>query len=172
MCSVQDSWNYSLSSSSSALASFRWAVSKPSVNQLYGAGFLGVEVLYQLHRALDVGKECGDSFALAVERSTFGLFGPYPDPLGACGCSGWRALAPSRVPHCLQKLASAGFSELHFAHWIPNGLPQPTQNLASSGLSRAHFGQRIAVCRPPFSRKTVQTRQVSVYIAKTPIWHH
>src|SRR5215469_1817033 len=55
------------------------------------------------------------------------------------------ALATSRVPHCLQKLASEGFSAPHFAQRPPKAPPQPTQNFASSGLSRAHLGQRIAV---------------------------
>ena len=32
------------------------------------AGFFGVEVLHQLHRALDVGEEHGDGLALAVEQ--------------------------------------------------------------------------------------------------------
>jgi hypothetical protein len=31
-----------------------------------GAGFLRVEVLDQVHRALDVGEQCGDGLALAI----------------------------------------------------------------------------------------------------------
>src|SRR6516164_10569361 len=51
--------------------------------------------------------------------------------------------ATSRVPHCLQKLASEGFSAPHFAQRPANGLPQPTQNLASSGFSRLQLEQCI-----------------------------
>ena len=29
----------------------------------------GVEILYQLYRTLDIGKQCGDRLALAVDRS-------------------------------------------------------------------------------------------------------
>ena len=54
------------------------------------------------------------------------------------------ALATSREPHCLQKLASEGFSAPHFVHRLANEPPQPTQNFASSGLSRVQLEQRIA----------------------------
>ena len=37
-----------------------------------GTRLIRVEVLHQLHRALDVGEQCGDGFALTVER-TVGL---------------------------------------------------------------------------------------------------
>ena len=69
------------------------------------------------------------------------------------------AVTLSLLPHCLQKLASEGFSVPHFAQ-RPNGFPQPTQNLASSGLSREHLRQRIVVARPPHhaSLKLVSSR--------------
>jgi hypothetical protein len=37
------------------------------------AGFFGVEVLHQLHRALDVREESGDGLTLAVERRCLGV---------------------------------------------------------------------------------------------------
>src|SRR5262250_1606922 len=38
-----------------------------------GAGVLRVEVLDQLHRALDIGEQRGDGFALALERGISGF---------------------------------------------------------------------------------------------------
>ena len=59
-----------------------------------GAGFFGVEVLNEVHRAFDIGKQRGNGFALAIHRSACferGLLGA--DTLGQMwrriGVGGW-----------------------------------------------------------------------------------
>jgi hypothetical protein len=48
------------------------------------ASLLGIDVLDQIHRAFDIGEQRGDGFALAVESSSFSLFGRESYPVFRC----------------------------------------------------------------------------------------
>ena len=47
---------------------FYFVTSLSQRRRLLGAGFFGIEILHQIHRSLDVGKQRGDGLALAVRK--------------------------------------------------------------------------------------------------------
>src|SRR5215472_11456852 len=100
-----------------------------------------VEPLISANRAVTVlrspSSDASAWWALTVDRERSGT------------ASRDAASTQNRAPHCLQNLASKGFSAPHFAQRaVSNWFPQPTQNLASSELSRLQVGQRIGLQHP------------------------
>jgi hypothetical protein len=106
------------------------------------ASLFQVEVLHQLHRALDVGEQCCDVLALAIKRRAGGNVGD-----AHRGCrrffGAWRIGA--RPVDQLRALKT----EL-CARWIlgttqrrVKGEAHSIQNVAPSGFSKPHFERRI-----------------------------
>ena len=78
------------------------------------------------------------------------------------------ALPPSRVPHCLQKLASAGFCAPHFTQRLPLVAAPDAEfgviGIVTCALRAAHGGYPA-----PLGLKTVQTKPVSAGAAKSSV---
>ena len=108
------------------------------------ARFFGIEILFELGRALDVREQRGDRLALAFEIFRVRASLLLESVNRSISLPTQLEVAQARAAHSPQKSSPGSFEAPHCGHTRASGAAHFAQNLRPSRLSAPHFAQFIA----------------------------